>query len=252
MNILVISTGDQYGAWAVAYSLHRNLRACGNNSKMLVQRKTVPDADVIECPLPSLLRRAWNRARTPEVLSRADPKYHFYNDSVKINYVSAGLLLKQIPFNPDAIIVLWISHFINAKNIHELSKTTGAPVLWYLMDMAPLTGGCHYAWDCDGYQKTCGTCPALHSSDTKDISYQSFERKLHYIRQTNLTVVSGTSWLTKQAEQSALFTGKKIVQIMLGIDSDIFRPLDKCFGRTIFDLPMDKRIIFFGAKVIGE
>lgn len=252
MNIMLLSTDDQYGACAAAYRLHRNLKASGNNSKMIVKRKTVSDADIIQYPLSSILRRAWNRARTPSVLSRTDPKYHFYSDSVKVNYVSAELLLEQIPFNPDAIIVLWVSQFINPKNVYELNKTTGAPVLWYLMDMAPFTGGCHYAWNCDGYQKTCGTCPALHSSSTRDISYQNFKRKLHYFRQTNLTLVSGTSWLTKQAGQSALFKGKRIEQIMLGIDSDVFRPLDRSIGRTILDLPMDKKIIFFGAKEVGE
>ncbi len=32
--------------------------------------------------------------------------------------------------------------------------------LLYMMDMAPMTGGCHYAWDCEKYKMKCGGCPA--------------------------------------------------------------------------------------------
>lgn len=187
------------------------------------------------------------------VISRkTDPNYAFHNALEKVNFISTEVLLKQIPFKPDFIIVGWVSGFINTRSIYELNKATGAPVLWYLLDMSPLTGGCHYAWGCNGYTKTCGTCPALHSARKKDISHRNFMEKLRHIQKTDLTVVPASSWLTKQAHQSALFAGKTVEQIMLGIDIGIFKPSDRFIGRTVFDLPVDKKIVFFGAPVIGQ
>ena len=254
MNIILISTGDHQGAFEAAYRLHQNFKDCGHNSGLLVKQKTRFDQDIIQCPSIRVLRLAWNKAKMATVFRQPeyDPNYCFYNVSERGNYISTQLLLKQVPFKPDFIIVNWVSQFINARNIYELNMITGAPVLWYLVDMAPLTGGCHYAWDCEGYKKACGKCPALYSTDTKDISYRNFGEKLRYIQQANLTVVTSTNWLTKQAEQSALFAEKRIAQVMLGIDNDIFRPLDKSIGRTVFDLPMDKRIIFMGAMGFNQ
>ena len=253
MNTLILNTYDDGGAGKAIHRLHQNIKACGYNSRLLVKRRTQFDQDVIQYPSStSVLRSGWKRFKIPAGFRKTDPNYCFYNVSEKGNYISTELLLKQVPFEPDFIIVNWVSQFINARNIYELNMITGAPVLWYLMDMDPLTGGCNYAWDCEGYKKACGKCPALYSTDTKDISYRNFSEKLHYIRQTNLTVVSGTHWLTKQAEQSALFAEKRIAQIMIGIDSDIFKPQDKLMGRTVFDLPMDKRIVFMGATAFNQ
>lgn len=59
---------------------------------------------------------------------------------------------------------------MNTKNIFELYRNTNARVFWLMYDMAPFTGGCHYAWDCNGYRERCGRCPGLYSDDPEDIS----------------------------------------------------------------------------------
>jgi len=254
MNVLLINTQDQGGAARAVHSLHQNLRSYGHNSKLLIKRKTVSKEDIVQCPPPSLLKRVWNRARTALTFRNPepDPEYCFFNALERRNYISTELLLKQVPFKPDLIIVNWISQFINARNLYELNRITGAPVLWYLMDMAPLTGGCHYAWDCHGYINRCGSCPALYSTNAKDIAYQNFKEKLHYIRQTDLVVVLASHWIAQKVEQSALFVGKRKEHIMIGIDSDVFSTSDKSIGRTVFNLPMDRKIILLDASSIRQ
>jgi len=252
MNILLIHTYDYGGASKAVYRLHQNLKARGHNTELLVKHKTIADEDVVQLPGPSLLRRAIEIAERRVRVPQTDPNFYFFNAREQRSYIPTNRLLEQVSFAPDIIIANWISTFVNTRNLYELGNATKAPLLWYLMDMAPLTGGCHYAWDCDGYRNTCGRCPALYSTEARDISYRNFRQKLHYIRQTDLTVVTGTEWLTKQAKQSSLFAGKKIAKIMLGIDSDVFKPFDRKIVRAMLNLPLDSRIIFFGTAIVGE
>ncbi len=252
MNILLINTYDYGGAGKAVYRLHQNLKTRGHNIKLLVKHKTIADEAVVQSPGPSLVRRAIEIAERRVRVPKSDPNYYFFNIREERNYIPTGIMLKQIPFKPDIIIANWISTFVNTRNLYELGKATRAPLLWYLMDMAPLTGGCHYAWDCDRYRNTCGCCPALHSTNPRDISYHNFRQKLQYIRKTNLTIVTGTQWLIRQANNSALFADKRLVQIMLGIDSDLFKLFDRKIARAVLNLPSDGKILFFAAPSLSE
>jgi glycosyltransferase involved in cell wall biosynthesis len=252
MNVLLINTYDYGGAGKAIYRLHQNLRARGHNAKLLVMQKTITDQDIVQGPNLGLITRATETIERRLHVRSTDPNFYFFNTCEKHTYIPTRRLRQHVSFEPDVIIANWISTFINARNLYELNKHTGAPIFWYLVDMAPLTGGCHYAWDCDGYRKSCGCCPALHSTNRRDISYHNFRQKLKYIKKTNLTVVPATKWLTGQANNSALFAGKRIVQIMLGIDSDLFRPLDKMTARAALDLPLDSKFLFFATYSVSE
>ena len=252
MNILLINAYDSGGAGKAVYRLHQNLKTRGHNIKLLVKHKTIADQDVVKVSSLGLMTRAIETLERRIHVRDTDPNFYFFNAREERSYTPTRRLLYQVPFKPDVIIANWISTFINTRNLYELGKTTQAPVLWHLMDMAPLTGGCHYAWSCDGYKNHCGHCPALYSTNPRDISYHNFRQKLQYIRKTNLTIVTGTQWLSKQAKQSSLFVGKKIAKIMLGIDSDVFKPVAKQMARAALNLPLDSRIIFFGTSFIGE
>lgn len=253
MNILIISTSDYSGAFAAAYRLQKNFKAHGHNSKLLVKQKTRADEDVVQLTSSGgLMRRAIEIVEKRVSVPKTNPNYCFFNVREERSYIPTKRILAQVPFVPDIIIANWISDFVNTRNLHELGKATQAPVLWYLMDMAPLTGGCHYAWDCERYRNHCGCCPALYSTNHRDISYHNFSRKLQYIRKTDLAVVAATQWLSGQANRSTLFADKRIVQIMLGIDRDVFKPFDRKIARAVLNMPSDSKIIFFGATNVSE
>lgn len=117
----------------------------------------------------------------------------------------------------------------------------------YMMDMALLTGGCHYAWDCRGYLNRCGNCPALHSDEDTDQSRVNWEYKQEYINKTNIVAIAGSQHLFHQLKISSLFKDKPKKKVLLGIDSDKYKPSDKLTARAALGLPLDKKIVFFGA-----
>jgi len=173
--------------------------------------------------------------------------YAFHDYDMKREYVSTDKILRKIDFIPDVIIVLFLDKFITYKNIYELSKQSGAPVFMYMMDMALLTGGCHYAWDCQGYLNKCGNCPALYSKNNEDQSRVNWEYKQEYISKTNIIAVAPTQYVYKQLCVSSLFKKKIKEKVLLGIDSDKYKPFDKLAARKTLGLPLGKKVLFFGA-----
>lgn len=247
MNILHLSTSDIGGAGKAAYRLHENLLGIGLNSKMMVNNRKSDDGEILGFNGHKQMPKFLND--TSKLLLKLSSKSKYYFQNQNKSPVSTQAIQNKMPFKPDVIVAHWISNFVTLKHLHQLSKD-GIPVVWYLMDMAPLTGGCHYAWDCNGYVNQCGNCPALRSKNKNDRSHKNWKNKRDLIKDIPLTVVSATSHLNHQAKKASLFRGKRVDQILLGIDAGIFRPQPKEAARKRLNLPLERKIIFFGAQLL--
>lgn len=185
-------------------------------------------------------------------LSKTNLDYTILDYNQTKTPLSSKKFLRKVGFTPDAVIVLFNVRFLSYKNLYEINKATKASILLYMMDMAPMTGGCHYAWDCKGYMNKCGYCPALYSNIENDQSRKNWEFKKKYINKTNLSVISGTEHQFKQLQKSSLFQDIDKYKILLSIDPQVFMPGDKNAARKQLKLPLDKKIIFFGASNINS
>jgi glycosyltransferase involved in cell wall biosynthesis len=267
MKILILTTSHpEINAGIVAYDLYKGLKEIkGNDVRLLTKawdRYNDKNIISIDTDITEYLRRAWDLRRkivkkllkvlfgykaNEEPQIRTNPDYAVQGADQTITFYKTTKLLKRAGFMPDAVIVLFMPHFLSYKNLYELNQSTKAPVLIYCMDMAPMTAGCHYAWDCKGYQETCGNCPALYSSNEYDQSNINWEFKKKYIDKTNIFAIAGTEWQYRQLQSSSLFNSKPKHKILLGIDDELFKPGNKNNAREYFSLPPDKKIIFFGA-----
>ena len=250
MKILHLSTSDHGGAGAAAFRFHKNIVSRGIDSRMLVLSRQSGDATVVQLEIPNVPSRICRLASKALLKIRTNPDYYFQDQSMsglssKLDYFD------EINFYPDLIVAHWVSNFVSVEDLYRLSGKGGIPVLWYLMDMAPLTGGCHYAWDCEGYKNQCGNCPALYSSDSRDLSSRNWRKKQAYIQRMNVTTVAG-SWLIGKAGMASLFTGKRKENIMLGVDSSVFLPGSRTDARKSLGLPADKKILFVGSQSMKQ
>lgn len=183
---------------------------------------------------------------------KTDPDYRFFQLNEKKQIYKTERLIRAIDFKPDVIIVLFVNKFINARNIFELHKRTNAPVFWLMYDMAPFTGGCHYAWDCTGYQNQCGNCPGLYSADPYDFSYENILFKKDYMGMTAIEILAASEWQLKQVRNSSLFKKNTVHKVLLSVNPDIFKPADKKSVRLKLNIPRNKKIIFFGSVGLAE
>jgi glycosyltransferase involved in cell wall biosynthesis len=266
MDILLFNTHNPYReAGAVSLDLFSQLKKRGHNVKLLINSYDSDYNDgIISIETKFLFEKKifiekldWRLNKIKDALKiqnkkKTDPDYCFFQLNEKKSIYRTGSLLRKARIKPDIIILLYAKGFINARNIFELNQKTNAPIFWLMYDMAPFTGGCHYAWDCKGYKNSCGNCPGLFSSDPCDITYENLLYKKNYLDKTNIQIIAASEWQYRQAKESTLFRNRTIHKILLSIDSSVFRPSDKKTVRLKLGMATNKKVIFFGAVVLTQ
>ncbi len=251
MKVLHFSTRLSGGAGSAAYRLHRNLQAHGIDSRVAVLHQDVEDPAVFRCRsgrtsprLAGLGQRIENR-----LLRRRD---YLFSDQGASGIEPARLREAVDGFRPDYCIYHFISGMLSPEDIVAIHQWTGSPAVWYLMDMATLTGGCHYAWDCPGYHASCGNCPALRFGHPGDSSRRTWQRKRAMLECIPTAVAAGTTWLVDQCRSSSLFGSVPTRLIPIAIDPDTFNPDRRGASREALGLPDRTKVLFMGITVLQE
>ena len=254
MKILHFNTYDVGGAARAVYRFHLALKVAGHESKMLVfKKRIIEDEDVISFHLSfgQKLKHYINEVRRKMARRHIKQEYNFFNVDEEIG-LPAKCITNNLPFRPDVICVHWVSGFMNAKNIYELSKSADAPVVWRFNDLNAFTGGCHYSNGCTNYFTGCGNCPALPNPSSRDRSWRNAQAKIQWLGKTNLCFVASTTEIYEQLKSSAVAKVCKTRFIMLACDSKYFKPADKNKVAFELGLPPGKKIIFFGANDLSD
>jgi glycosyltransferase involved in cell wall biosynthesis len=145
----------------------------------------------------------------------------------------------------DIIHLHWINHgFVQLSELEKLSKS----IVWTMHDMWVFTGGCHYSFSCNKFQERCGQCPELNSLIQKDLSYYALKNKMNLIPVKKIKWVAISSWMAEMAKQSSLLINQNPVVINSGINTEIFKNIDKIESRRFFNFPTEKKIILLGAQ----
>jgi len=231
------------GANKAAFRIHETLRILGLNSTFHVGRKHKDDASVVPAHLPGLglfgsdvvaylnaraLRRYPERSGTPF-------------SPMSLSY---GRIGRELIAGADVVCLHWIAGaFLRAGQLAALDK----PIVWRLSDIWPFSGGCHYPGSCTGFEQECGNCPQLGSTSPDDLSRSGHRQREQGYRGLDITVAAPSRWIADLARRSRLFGGRRIEHIPTGVDLDVFRPHDRQAARGALGLPLEGKILLFGA-----
>ena len=255
-KLLHLSSVDYGGAGHATLSLHRFFKENGFQSALVVKDKQSGTAGVLQYPdsrlhraLPKLARKM-DKIRYKKIDFRDE--YHFYNRHETRTVVSAKRILKKVPFKPDVIFLHWVSGFVNARIAQELQHLTGAAMYWLMIDNAPLTGGCHYPWQCEGYTAACSGCPAIGEDSAKIAAEKNLEFKKKFLPDgIRLITFSGTD--EERAKKSSLFKNRDIIKMFGYVDETIYRPADnKRLIKEEWGIDPGKKVVFFGASDLRD
>jgi len=253
MKFLHFATEDVRGGAAQAtYQLHLMLIGEGHDSRMLVRRKYGHDSTVSIIPA-SAARYRWNalKRRLPFCRPRLPAaSYHFNFD--RDPQLSDKAFFQTDPSQVDVICLHWIDDLLTVKRIHQICNWYGKPILWTLTDREPITGGCHYPFDCKGYTRQCGHCPQLTPRGGKDFSHELWQRKRRWLSGLPIAFACSTEASVARIGSSSLFGEHRAFATPWGVDETIFRPFSKMAARDLLHLPADKRIVFFGASMLDD
>lgn len=261
MNILIVSAPNPHRvAGTVALNLMNGLRQHGHRVTLIIRdHGDYQDPAIVNLQGKAGLLMQKLGVKLQIALDRVaphrqprNPDYCVQDADETRQFYGTDFILRKAGFVPDVILYIFPGSLLNARNLYELNQRTKAPVFWYLMDSAALTGGCHYSWDCMGYTTGCGRCPALHSQDPEDQSAINFRFKQKYLAQTDIRIISATEWQHRMAGKSLLFESKPKHKILLPVDPEVFTPGSMHEARAALGIAADRQVIFFGSAQLDE
>jgi glycosyltransferase involved in cell wall biosynthesis len=232
------------GAARAAFRLHRALLTAGVSSTMLVQSKQSDDLTVF-----GGITNIEKLAAFFRPFIDAIPTFFYPRKTVapfSVGWQPSGRLINQInKSDADLVHLHWIcGGMLDINRLLSIKK----PLVWSMHDMWPFTGGCHYDGDCERYTQQCGLCDVLGSKKNYDLSSFMFNSKRKVLLNSkNITLVGLSSWISKCAQKSKVFAGKRVVVIPNLIDTKQFSPIERTIARNILGLPLHKKLIAFGA-----
>jgi len=244
VKVLHLANSDGGGAGRATYRSHQALRRLSVDSQLLVQYKVNDDSSVKTNE--GIIGKAISKLKVKEQLDALPVKRYPQRDRTDFSaqWIMDGIIPKVEAFDPDIINLHWICKgFLKIETLAQFKQ----PVVWTLDDMWAFTGGCNYTQTCDRYIDSCGECLLLHSKQQNDLSHWVWKRKAQAWKNLDLTIVTPSTWLADCARLSSLFKDRRIEVIPYGLDTQIYKPIDRQVARQLLNLPQDKQLVLFGA-----
>ena len=259
LKVVHLASTDFGGAGKAAYRLHQGLRQSGIDSTMLVVTRQSSDPSVrvlpsgqlgelFDCPQEFPANRAYAQKVSEHwsaLVSRypqRDPGMDNFSDDFSEIPLECSREIREA----DIVNLHWVSGLLNCLNAARALK--GKIVVWTLHDMNPFTGGCHYAGECTGYLRNCGSCPMLGSSGDDDISRSIWQFKQYAYGKLDLHPVAPSRWLARVASQSSLLSRFQTRVIPNGFPSRLFAPVPgRAELREGYGIPAGAKVVLFGA-----
>lgn len=250
-SVLHIATSAEGGAGIAAVRLHQALRAAGVNSRVAVADGRKAGEDIVNPSIPT--RRPNLGGRLAARMIKLERRLSSKNVSHKLAYFSDD----RVP-GPDRLFgrpqadilnLHWVANFLDYRKFFP-SVRKGQPVVWTLHDMAPMTGGCHYAMECSRFTRACGACPLLGSKSERDLTHRIHRRKsaaLEGLIPESTRIVAPSRWLADEARRSSLLRRFDVDVIQNGIDVETFAPRDRSIARDVLGLPQESSVVLFAA-----
>jgi glycosyltransferase involved in cell wall biosynthesis len=240
------------GAAKAAYRVHSALRSIDVNSQMGVLYKVSNDPSVFPLVRQGSLEAVQALAsKAAEKLfdKVVRPREVFANE-----WLTAPVRDLEQRFAPGSVLNLhWIKGVVSMQSVANLLKRRSGSLVWTLMDLGPITGGCHYPHGCMRYEAECGSCPCINSTRENDWSRNNLLCKRRALESIHLKVVAPNSWVRDRADASALFRNVPKVVIPLPIDLSTFAPGSRVEARRRLGIPDAARhVIFCAAQRMTE
>lgn len=239
---ILFSHSDIKGGAALAtYRLNNALREANVDSYIKVRKKYTNDSFVVNDRFGNVF------GATRSLIGRMLTKFQVNNNN---NYHSLNLLpsrwskaINNSDF--DIVNIHWVgAETISIKDIGSIQK----PVVMTLHDMWGFCGSEHVVEYKQSKRYREGY--TFRNSDNSMLSIDwdriVWNKKRKYWNK-NIIIVTPSRWLATQAKESKLFRHNKVVTIPNIVNLDIFRPLEKACCRRKLNIPIDKKVIVFGA-----
>jgi glycosyltransferase involved in cell wall biosynthesis len=238
LRILYVSSHDLVGQQFNGYLLLNALRKMDIDARMYVHNPQVNRPDVVyysKRPRVIILDRFISRLEKELSLHAILPVH-----SIKIMNSS---------FYKEADVVhLQLIHATQFFSILSLPKIgRQKKLILTLHDPWMLTGHCIHPIECERWKTGCGHCPDLNRpfSIKNDTTAFMYKIKKRVMQETNVHLVVASKWMEQMAANSPILSHLPRTVIPFGLDTQIFKLLDKKMCKHILGIPEDAFVVAF-------
>lgn len=257
LRIAVISTFDGGGAGGAALRSVEGLRRTGHDAKLYCIFKRSDKDYVWQLPVEQAfhadsfsdgeLHKVWRRQAA--ITGAEQPRLVARELMSKPGSMLDPDVLRAVIADADIAHLHWVAGALDYDLLPRIAGDT--PVVWTLHDMQPFTGSCHYSEGCEGYRHDCANCP-LVSGATSLPQWAQKKKRRACEALPSLSVISPSDWLAAEARTSGIFGGRSVETIPNIFPAEAFHPVAKVLARQRLNLPLDRKLIVFGAESLSN
>jgi len=237
MKIMQITTWDNLGQQFNGYQIHQALLKSGYTSNMAVKNRGFNEIYIHQ--IGNSLTRKIDKG-----LGKIERMFSLY---AVLPISPYSLYFSEYYKQSDLVHLQLIQSesFFSLFNLPIISKQK--KTVWTLHDPWLLSGHCVHSLECDRWLSGCGKCPDLTLSFPIKRDTTAFTWKLkHWImHHSQITLVVASQWMYKRVKQSPILSHLPCHIIPFGLDTQIFKPLNKAQCRQKFNIPIDANVLAF-------
>ena len=245
MKIIHISHSDgNSGAGIAAKRIHEALESNKENYKslLLVNRNFNSDLKIIKkrnlMDKLFVISKLYLERFLIKLLNYKDKNFH------SLSIFSSKINSEINKIDPDIVNLHWVQHeMISIEEIGKIKK----PIVWTLHDAWPFSSTNHYPSSTS--KEIMPLNDYINKNDiplNKRIDKWCLERKLKSWKQP-MKIVCPSNWIAKCARDSELMKNWDINVIPNPLNTNIFFPINKKKARNFLQIPLNKKLIVFGA-----
>ena len=127
-----------------------------------------------------------------------------------VNILTVGKLLDIAETSRPVIHIHNWFNIVSQKQIIKFLNA-GFPVVLTMHDQRIFTGGCHYSFECQGFQKNCNDCPII-SAGLKHWPSRVIKKakRLPNTLDSKFHLIAPSNWMLEQAQNSTLVGSSRI------------------------------------------
>ena len=136
----------------------------------------------------------------------------------------------------------WYPGVISLNQFMKFCKRS-VPMLITLHDMHPITGGCHFSYECNNHRSKCENCPQVRKPFQRMVQRRYSRKSKIYRENPALGFTTPGPWLLEQLRISPISANIGSRLILNAVDVDVFKPRDSSKLREFHQIPSDAFVI---------
>jgi glycosyltransferase involved in cell wall biosynthesis len=263
IRVLHITNNDCDGVGRAVLRLHKGLINFGIDSKVLVLHKKTKERGVYSIGYAKTIKITFidliynclklDKTKLIKITKFIIFKLHSkmlglrYRPKTLFNFGKVAVNFKELYVyfsNSDILFLHGVHEILSAEDLYKIHKKFSLKIFYHMLDMEPITGGCHFNFDCSKYRDNCNKCPQLLGNNR--VAHNTLKRKFFYLKKVPINWIVPNNFALQRLKNSYIFDELHVANVIfMGIDSERYRKIEKRRARNILGLP-EKTTLLFG------